>query len=142
MTTPGKFYNIRSRTIGYWSGSGEKRVLNGHWIGQRKNGKSYWKLWRKNSVAFAGGPELDQRLRENLDWEAVEDTELGESERTTSIEKRRAMRAGLDLGRKLKLKPHLIVEAFLYALEDANQHDMFRVVQNEWERLTGRKLRA
>lgn len=43
---------------------------------------------------------------------------------------------GAHVARKLKLNPYRIVEAFLGALEDANQHDFYRIVEAEWRWLT------
>lgn len=48
---------------------------------------------------------------------------------------------GLTVATRMKMDPTNIVKVFLYALEDANQHDMTREVVRAWKHLTGINLR-
>ena len=42
------------------------------WIGRRKNGKLFWKEHKGGACEFPGGPELDKKLEENPEYEAIE----------------------------------------------------------------------
>ncbi len=56
--------------------------------------------------------------------------QMSETQRRTA-----ARDMGKRLGRLLQLNPGLIVLAFLSALEDANQHDFYRMVEKQWDAL-------
>ncbi len=53
----GQLYNLRDVTMAHGDMEG--------WVGRRKDGRTYYKLWRGGSVEFIGGPKLAKFVGDN-----------------------------------------------------------------------------
>lgn len=65
-TNPNKEYHLRNMNETYGTVDG--------WVGRRMNGSLYLKRFPKNASIFRGGPKLDEALKKNPEFKAIEIT--------------------------------------------------------------------